>query len=77
MVWIEGVAGESDEGEEQIRWGLESISKDGGDCEPELGKGEIVVDVVNWRDLVWQDGSAKKEVENCTDFRRNMLELEM
>lgn len=40
-----------------------SVSKDGEDYEMELVKGEIL-DMVNLRGFVWQNGNAKKEVEN-------------
>lgn len=59
-----------------LTWGLESTSEDGEDCETELGKGEIL-DVVNLRGLVWQNGRAEENVENLINFCKNMLELEM
>lgn len=59
-----------------LTWGLESVSEEGEDCETELGKGEILGVVKLWG-LVWQNGRAKEEVENHTNFCKNMLELEM
>lgn len=45
-----------------------SISKDGEDYEMGLGKGEIL-GVVSLRGSVWQNGNARKEVENVTNLQ--------
>lgn len=46
----------------------QSISKDGEDYEMGLGKGEIL-GMVNLRGFVWQNGSARKEVENVSNLQ--------
>lgn len=46
----------------------QSISKDGEDYEMGLGKGEIL-GMVSLRGSVWQNGNARKEVENVTNLQ--------